>query len=292
MKSLIANRWYTQLSSGDESEIFNKVIPYISLVGIVGNPIFYLICKSLGYYDNLMLRIVASVLFLVLLISKRSNSILFTIYLEFVYTFTLPFLFSFFLYTNDQNIYWNLSMVFAGGAYGMLTRRPVRALLVIPLSCMLAFVFVNLSVHVTTVAYFYDSIPTILSSIGCAIVMILVKIRLKSMIFMSIAMAADSKRFEEQRKQEEMAQKIFQLQREIHAGQRLRLIAELSKGITVEIGDVLTVIKDQASLINKKITDEHRKEKIQTVIRIVENATATVSQSEIFLKQNQVKHSD
>jgi hypothetical protein len=289
MNDFRANKWLTRFSSENESEIFTKTIPYISLIGIVGHPVFYLICTNLGYYDNLVFRITASVLFLLLLIIKRKNSVFFTIYSEVIYTLTLPFLFSFFLYTNDQNMYWKLSMLFAGAAYGMLVQNVVRSLLVIPLSCMLSFVCVNIFFQVTTVAYFYDSISTIVSAIGCAIIMIVAKNALKFMIFISTEMAADNKRIEEHRKQKELAQKNLQIQREIHLAQRLRLIADMSEGISREIGDALTVIRDQASLINVNNKNESRKEKIQTVIRIAENATATVGQFDIFLKHNQVK---
>lgn len=290
MNNFRTNKWYkTSFSAANESEVFKKIIPFICIIGIVGNPAFYLICKSLGYYDNLVLRIFASVLFLILLLFKNKDGVLYAIYSEFTLTFTLPFLFSFFLYTNDQNVYWKLSMLFAGAAYGMLVNSATRPLLGIPLSCMLSFVCVNLFMHVTTIAYFYESISTIVSAFGCAIVMIVVKNALKYMVFMSIEIIAESKRIEELCKQEELVQKNFQLLREIHVGQRLRLVAEMAKGISREIGDALTVIKDQASLINVKSNSESRKEKIQTVIRITDNAAATVSQLSGFFKHDQVK---
>jgi hypothetical protein len=289
MNDFRANKWQTRFSSENGTEIFNKTIPYISLIGIVGHPVFYLICTNLGYYDNLMFRIAASVLFLILPIIKRKNSAFFTIYSELVYTITLPFLFSFFLYTNDQNVYWKLSMLFAGAAYGMLVHNAVRSLMVIPLSCMFSFVCVNIFFHVTTVTYFYESMSTIISALGCAIVMIVVKNALKFMAFRTIELAAENKRIEEHRKQKELAQKNVQLQREIHLAQRIKLIAAMSEGILRETGDALTVIRDQASLINVNNKNEIRKEKIKTAIRIAENATATISQFDIFLKHNQVK---
>ncbi len=269
---------YNQFSSQNDHEFSFKLFPTVSLVGIIGHPVFYLICKSLGYYESLSLRLIASVLFIPMLFSKKFNRAFLIIYAEFVYALTLPLFFSFLLYTNDQNLYWTLSMLFAGGAFGFLIGKTYRSLLIIPLSYMLSFVLSNFFIKITPLSVFYSSITTILITLGCALIMSFLKTIMKEIVLMTIEMTANQKFINETNSLREIAEKNLKLQSEIHARHRLKLVAELSRGIAGELGNTLTVIRGQAFLIGNRLHDTSKKGKLQTVCEIAEDAAANVRQ--------------
>jgi hypothetical protein len=278
MSSIISQTTKSKSYSESERLISGRVIPIVSLIGIAGNPAFYFICKNFGYNENLVLRIIAAVLFIPLLIKKRNYSDMFMFYSEVVFAFSLPFLFSFFLYTNELNLYWRLSLLFAGGAYGVVSRKLSTAIVVFTLSCMIAFVSVNYLIRIVPVARFYGSMSSVISALGCVIVMMLAKNKFKSIMMLSIEISTKNNVLIENNKLKEAAEKNLQLQREVYDGLRLKLIADMSKGFSREIGNTLTIVKGQAFLIRSKIDDKQQKEKIQTVLKITDNATALVHQ--------------
>lgn len=269
---------YNQFSLQNDHEFLFKLFPTVSLVGIFGHPVFYLICKSLGYYENLSLRIIASILYMPMLFSRKFNRTFIIKYSELVYAITLPFFFSFLLYANDQNLYWTLSMLFAGGAFGFLTCKSYRSLLMILLSYMLSFVFSNFFIKITPLSVFYSSITTILITVGCALIMSFLKTIMNEIVLMTVEMSTNQKFINDTNTLREIAEKNLKLQSEIHAGQRLKLVAEMSKGIAGELGNTLTVIRGQAFLMMTRSHELSQKNKLQTVCEIAEDAAANVRQ--------------
>lgn len=113
-----------------------STLKLLALFGSVGHLLFYFVLFFLfNYWESLPVRIVASLLFLSLLLLPRKKYFnkFQILYYECVYTLVFPVMFLFFLVQNDLNAYWAASVLFSAVLYGFLTHPP-KALLLYPIS--------------------------------------------------------------------------------------------------------------------------------------------------------------
>lgn len=127
-----------QLFLGDY-ETVRWFIPHFALVGMLGHPIFYVLCNyAFGTRESLMARAAASLAFVPLLRYPRDRALSTgeKLYVEIVFHVTLVTLFAYLFLLNQANLYWTVSLMFAGVVYGFLSR-PIVLVSAFPLGLVL-----------------------------------------------------------------------------------------------------------------------------------------------------------
>jgi hypothetical protein len=110
-----------------------------AIVGGIGNIFFYLFLVSFSnYWESIILRIIVVFLFLSLLLfptKKELNRMQEWLY-EMILFLNLPVFFIIYLFMNEANIYWAISLFLASVLYGLMSH-PSKALVLFPLSFLI-----------------------------------------------------------------------------------------------------------------------------------------------------------
>jgi class 3 adenylate cyclase len=110
--------------------------------GYVGTPafiIFYFTCSWQGYWESFTLRLCCSALCAVLMFFPRNKpfNILQKITSEVIIFLVVPVFFSYMLFKNNMNIYWYISVVWAGLTYGLFSGKGYIPLFFFPVGYIL-----------------------------------------------------------------------------------------------------------------------------------------------------------
>ncbi|AKU95412.1 Signal transduction histidine kinase HoxJ (hydrogenase regulation) [Labilithrix luteola] len=113
-----------QLFLGDY-ETIRSFIPHFAFMGMVGHPIFYVLCAyGFGTQESFVARAMASLAYVPLLRYPRDRALSKgeKLYVELVFHGTLVTVFAYLFLLNQANHYWTVSLMFAGVVYGFLSR--------------------------------------------------------------------------------------------------------------------------------------------------------------------------
>ncbi|MBP7464370.1 MAG: adenylate/guanylate cyclase domain-containing protein [Bacteroidales bacterium] len=116
-----------------------STILILAIFGFLGHFMFYSVLNFFaGFWESWPLRVLASLLFLSLLLLPRKTPLKKPgiWYYELVYVLVFPVMFLLFLIKNEVNSYWAASVVFSAVLYRFLTHPP-KALFLYPLSIIL-----------------------------------------------------------------------------------------------------------------------------------------------------------
>jgi serine phosphatase RsbU (regulator of sigma subunit) len=129
------------------------IIPAMPWLGIPGYIIFYYTCRAQGYREILVLRLLCAALFVPVLFFplKKPLSSAQKIYWETSIFLALPLFFSYMFFLNDTNMYWWISVSWAGLVYGGVCSKVLLAMILFPIGFFASAWIFALQSHVPIV---------------------------------------------------------------------------------------------------------------------------------------------
>lgn len=126
-----------------KESLTEKMIPYVGLVGIPAFLIFYLTCKSMGYWESFTLRLICSIACIPLIFYPRRKSISMwcRLYWELFLLLVLPVFFTYMYLKNGMSTYWFISAIWAGLFYGLFSSKVFLPVFLFPLAYLTGSVF-------------------------------------------------------------------------------------------------------------------------------------------------------
>lgn len=272
MRSTLKNFLNETLSPEHELALISRAAPLLAVFGIVNHVLFFFLCSSMGYNENIYLRLLASASFIPFFYVKKNNSIHLKVIYELSLAYSLPFLFSYFYYANNLNTYWHLSLFLSGFIYGVLSGKMVNIPLIFPLSCTIAFLAYNRLEHFTTVSYFYTSLSVILLSTLSALIGSAFKVWLSLFITEYIDLKNEHDSVQENYKYKQLTNERLHLEKELIYAVRMNTLGTLSKGFATEINNSMSVVSNQISSIPVQNADQEKIQRIQRILELTRKA--------------------
>lgn len=207
-----------QLFLGDY-ETIRWFLPHFAVVGMLGHPIFYVLCHyAFGTRESLLARVLASLAFVPLLRYPRNRALSTgeKLYVEFVFHVTLVTVFAYLFLLNQANLYWTVSLMFAGVVYGFLSR-PIVLVSAFPLGIVVtALVYGRLGALPPTTAIVEGYVASTLAALVMNLARVSVDFSLKRTLAAEMQVRAAEQKLFEAEKLTALGRMLAQVSHEIN----------------------------------------------------------------------------